>query len=261
MAKEIGIIKSDNDNNSEYDEFLNRNSWDFGRPLQEFIAKRILRITLRLAKLNWDSITIIEFGSGHGHLGKAAAQIGIRNYIGIEPNPALAAHSRSRLNNATILEYALPCIGNELKNNADLAISTHVIEHAKDGYEARTWIAAMKKCLKKDGFLAIYCPDIKDYGNSFWDIDWSHAFPTTLNNVTQICLDLGFQPISSLRIRGASTNPLVRLIAYGICFLIPARPIDYLSRKLVGRDLATGLKVALFYGNAYVLVQNSSSIQ
>ena len=261
MAEKNNIRKTNDGNGSKYDEFLNRNSWQFGRPLQEFIAKRIISITLKLTNLDLNSITLIEFGSGHGHLGKAADQIGIRNYIGIEPNSALAAYSRSKLNNANILEYALPFIGDELTGTADLAISTHVIEHAKDGYEARTWIEAMKRCLKKDGFLAIYCPDIKDYGNSFWDIDWSHAFPTTLNNVTQICLDLGLQPISSLRIRGATTNPLVRLFAYGICFLIPTRAIDYLSRKLVGRDLATGLKVALFYGNVYVVAKNTTKIR
>ena len=142
-----------------------------------------------------------------------------------------------------------------------MAISTHIIEHAKDGDEARTWIEAMKRCLKTDGLLAIYSPKFKIYGNFFWNIDWSHAFPALLNNVTQICLDLGLQLISSVRIRGATTNPLVRLFAHGISFLIPTIAIDYLSRKLAGRDVATGLKIVLFYGNVYVLAKKTSKIR
>lgn len=73
--------------------------------MQEFIATRIISITLKLTNINLNSMALIEFGSEHGHLGKAADQIGIKNYVGIEQNSDLGAYSRSRLNNANILKY------------------------------------------------------------------------------------------------------------------------------------------------------------
>ena len=105
MAEKNNIRKSNDGNGSKYDKFLSRNSWEFGRPLQEFIATRIISITLKLTNINLNSMALIEFGSEHGHLGKAADQIGIKNYIGIEQNSDLGAYSRSRLNNANILKY------------------------------------------------------------------------------------------------------------------------------------------------------------
>jgi len=202
-----------------------------------------------------ENIRVVDVGSGTGNIGLAARKLGFESYVGIEPNASIAAYAREHLPQVTILERRLPDLGDDLLSSCDLALAVHVIEHARDGYEARDWVEGMTRVVRPGGYVLVVSPDVRDYKTAFWDIDWSHSFPTTPNDATQIFEDLNLQVVTSTVIRAGSLNGTISSAAWMAGCLIPTRPINAISRGLVGRDLATGLKVQALWGATFVLGQ------
>jgi hypothetical protein len=98
-------------------------------------------------------------------------------------------------------------------------------------------------------------PDVRDFKMSFWDLDWSHAFPTTTNNLSQIMTDLGLTVICAKRFRLGTVRALLSSLGFVLSLLLPTRLLDAISRKFVGRDLATGFQTTALWGVAFVVAQ------
>ncbi len=134
-------------------------------------------------------------------------------------------------------------------------MSIHVIEHAPTYLDARSWIAEMVRVTKPGGYVLVAAPDIRDYGNYFYDSDWSHGYPTTPARITQIFYDLGVDLKFSGSMHLGSTSKIAAVLAHIINFIIPTRLIDQITSLIVKRPLATGLKIALVWGLSMVIVQ------
>jgi len=201
---------------------------------------------------------MLEVGCGMGNTGVAAQEMGFRGYTAVEPNPLLAEVARERVVPDQVIEARLPELVPELRGSSEVALAVHVIEHATSGYQAREWVAAMVDTVTTGGYVVVASPDVRDFKLSFWDIDWSHAFPTTTNNLSQIMTDLDLTVICAKRLRMGSVRAFPSTIGYLLSLLLPTRILDAISRRLMGRNLATGFQTTALWGVAFVVAQKQS---
>lgn len=241
-----------------YNEFSERNSWGPGQPLQRWFSRRVLKEFLRVTSVSAADTQLLEVGCGLGNTGVAAREMGFLGYTAVEPNPLLAQVARDRVAPDQVFEVRLPELTPELLSSADVALAVHVIEHASSGYEARQWLAALVGTVKEGGYILVVCPDVRDFKASFWDIDWSHCFPTTTTNLSQIVSDLGLELICARRLRLGTVRALPSSIAFGISLILPTRILDAISRKFFGRNLATGFKTTALWGAAFIVAQKQT---
>jgi SAM-dependent methyltransferase len=242
-----------------YNEFSGRNGWGPGQPLQRWFSRRVLKEFLRVTSTRAADTRVLEVGCGMGNTGVAAQELGFLDYTAVEPNPLLAQVARDRVAPAQVIEARLPELVPGLRNTSDLALAVHVIEHATSGYEGREWVAAMVDTVTEGGYVLVVSPDVRDFKASFWDLDWSHAFPTTTNNLSQIMTDLGLTVVCAKRFRLGTVRALLSSIGFVLSLLLPTRVLDAVSRKVVGRDLATGFKTTALWGVAFVVAQKQTT--
>lgn len=239
----------------QYDEYSKRKSWKLGIPLQHWVSRTIAKQILNFYPEGLSVLKIVEVGSGTGTLGVELRKLGLYHYFAIEPNIALAKQTLNANTDAKIYNTSLPSIPLELKNSLDAVICVHVIEHAENGYQARDWIAACAEMLKPSGKIFIISPDIGDYKTFFWEIDWSHCFPTSIENLSQIFEDLNLCILAKTRIRLGRTSLLPNLIAILINLLLPTKLLNVVGNALFNRPIGTGLKAAVFWGNTFVVAK------
>ena len=241
----------------EYSEYAKRKDWAPGNALQRWLATRILLNALKVQGSQPDTCKILDVGSGTGLLGQAAIQMGFKEYVAVEPNLDLANLTKMRTNGCHVHEARLPDLPESLDHQFDIVVAVHVIEHAKNGYEARNWIISLLKTLSPGGVLIIVSPHAPDYKMYFWDIDWSHGYPTSVNSLKQILLDLRADIRKNSIMRLGSTNFAVSSFGYILGVLIPTRLVNIIGRSIVGRELGTGMKSALLWGVTFVCASNT----
>jgi hypothetical protein len=61
----------------------------------------------------------------------------------------------------------------------------------------------MNRALKPEGVLALVVPDALSLGLEFWNLDYTHRYPTAERNVSQILLECGLRIEQIVRYRGA----------------------------------------------------------
>ena len=233
-----------------YDEYLNRAKWKPSEKLHHWVSSKIATEFDKHSNIQGKSI--LEIGTGTGRLAHALQNWGVL-YKGIEPNSKLANFSRSL--GYDVLEQELPNLSKNFQNEFDLVISLHVLEHAPTYLDARLWLEEMIRVTKPGGYIMVVAPDIRDYGNYFYDSDWSHGYPTTPARVTQIFNDLNVSVKSSSSMHLGSTSVMAALMSYFVSFMIPTKLVDFVTMLLVKRPLASGIKIALLWGLTIVVAQ------
>ena len=237
----------------QYDEFLTRQSWRPGDYLQLGLSNRTLHTILRHTKINHQQCQISEFGPGTGTFAVACESLGVTEYIGFEPNKNLAKNVQSRMTTGKIILASLPNIPANYDAYFDISVAIHVLEHSSGPYDARLWLVEAMRVTKKNGYIVIISPDIKSYGSYFWDIDWTHSFPTTTERICQIGNDIGLEIFARKTLRAGSTSVFVRSLAQVMSVLLPTRLINHIGQLLLGRQLGTGVQSALLWANTFVV--------
>lgn len=242
-----------------YDSYADKVNWDRSERLHEWNAQRILHLFAATAHLDPVESTLLEIGTGSGRVARAAVAAGWKHYEGVEPTQALRRLAISHQPGLTLHDAALPELPQTLLGGFDAVMAVHVLEHAPDAYAARSWLAAMAECLKPGspgvlgGALLIASPDLRDYKSTFWEVDWSHGWPTTPARVADLMRDVGLEPFLIRDMRLGSLSPWAYPVGKVASGLLPTRPLDAISRRAVGRPLATGLKIALLWGLTFVV--------
>jgi SAM-dependent methyltransferase len=242
----------------EYDEFLARNSWKYGDCLQKWISKRIIKELIRVGKITPNRTNVLEVGSGLGSLAAEIQKCEFLSYTAIEPNRRLAERTRRVFPGAEVYEVALPKVPIGLDDKFDVIICVHVIEHALNGYEAREWLKALNSLLNENGKIFIISPDIKDFKSYFWDIDWSHCFPTSKENLKQIFNDLGMKVMFSGNFKLGSVKSVANLIGTCINIVLPTRLLNSLGYAVANRPLGSGVKTALIWAATFVVAEKNA---
>lgn len=208
--------------------------------------------------------SLLEVGTGSGRMLPIVLNQDIQ-YVGIEPT---ASMRMATLQNARklgiddskfrLIDVRLPNVPKELADSFDYVYLSHVLEHASSPHEARIWLENLSKALKKDGYIFVISPNVRDYGWRFWDVDWSHGWPTTPNNISEILEDLNFKILATRSICGWSTSRFIHLLTRVLLLIYPEEFLDWFFKKSIRVDLlGSGFANAFLRRNCYVIAKKN----
>jgi hypothetical protein len=245
-----------------YDLHLKRISSRPGEKFQKYLHGKWLTKFLGSIKEHGVVEKILEVGPGGGRLAVEILTRGF-NYSCIEPTQSMLSLTKEKIDKAFLgspdVKYygeKLPKISNKLTSTQDAVVMIHVLEHADNPTVAFEWLSAIKTTLNSCGFLFIISPDYRDYGVDFFDCDWTHSYPTTLNNVVEIVEESGFEVIVAKAMRSWISNPIGKLPLMIIRRILPIRAINWIGSKTLNHDLlGTGLASSLFYRNLFIVAK------
>ena len=239
---------------STYDSHLDRIGNRPGESLQNWLVRKMIDRALESTKpLPLSTIRALEVGPG---VGRCAAELLSRDifYTAIEPTGRMRKNLLASFENNSKFEGVFPNLLPDVTGlplaGYDLIVAMHVLEHTTDQYNAREFLSACKELLKPGGTIFIVCPDYADYKSVFFDIDWSHGYPTTTERIRGLLEDIGMQDVTSHGTRLASNSILIKFACYILNTIIPYKILDQLFLRVLGdRLLATGFSVGFLKRN------------
>jgi ubiquinone/menaquinone biosynthesis C-methylase UbiE len=205
--------------------------------------QRKIATVLRQHLASGSPVELLEVGVGTGQMALQGQEFGWR-YTGIDRNQSMLTRLASL---GKMLRAEVPPFPETLPSaHYDLAYSSFVVEHLADGVEAFHFITGLKRLVKPGGLVAIIVPDCLSLKMEFWNLDYTHRFPTTERNLHQIFAEAGLPVVSFIRYRGpfltGLTYWLTRLVAffyhYRLCnFLFGRRPFFYSVFQYLNQDI------------------------
>ncbi len=160
--------------------------------LGSFVSSRFNnKISLIINNFISKNSNILEIGPGTGFLAKLLMESGFK-YSCIEPQPILAATLRNT--GVNVIEKVIPPLDLPI-NSLDAIIAVNVIEHLENNKQLQDLIQESFKILKSNGKIILIFPDIRYWKNDFYDGDYTHNLPLTLNNISQLLKDFNFNII------------------------------------------------------------------
>jgi hypothetical protein len=102
---------------------------------------------------------------------------------------------------------------------------SHVLEHSPSRLDARAMVDCVRRLLSDGGAVIVVSPDLLSWGDEFWNVDWSHGYPTTIRNLSQFLSDVGFSDIVARYHRNGSFS-FVQRVLMATLSLVPHRVID-----------------------------------
>jgi hypothetical protein len=159
--------------------------------------------------------SVLEIGPGHGYFAEHCREAGF-TYEFCDTSPAVLS-KMSELGFRGHLGL-IQDVSPNLKKY-DMIWMSHVLEHSPTWLAAREMVATCRELLSDQGFIVVVGPDALSWRREFWNVDWSHGYPTTLRNVIQILNDAGYKNISGYHLRNASNNFLVKFICQSLASL------------------------------------------
>jgi SAM-dependent methyltransferase len=179
-----------------YDFFAGRRTTTLGHFLGGVLTRRFLREIRRNCPGAKD---IVEIGTGHGGLAGVLRSEGY-GYVGYEPRERLATMAVEA--GFTMRNALVPPLL-EGDSSCDVILMSHVFEHMGSIGQAQEFLSEARRCLRPGGTLILLSPDLLDFGADFWNIDYTHAFPTTLHRVKQMLNDSELEPVRSTFVYGS----------------------------------------------------------
>ena len=184
---------------------------------------------------------MLEIGPGQGTLAALAIQAGWE-YSAVEPSPLLA--DRLRAEGLNVVQAWTPPVPAEDASCAVL-YADQVLEHMSGIDAARAFVAEALRALTPGGILFVVVPDYLKERGFFWDIDYTHNFPTTERRVRQLLYDGGFEIERVVRTIGTASGPARDALA-AAALLVNIPGLDALSRYTRTEDLLFKIRKNLF---------------
>jgi hypothetical protein len=143
----------------------------------------------------------------------------------------------------------------------DVVWISHVLEHCATWVEAREMLIEATGRLKTGGILSIVSPDILSSKAEFWASDFSHGYPTSIRNVSQLMSDVGLDVIQSTYHRNGRFGLFGRALP-ALITMVPHRLIDYLvtpKRRTRGEGFFYSWKSIFGWRQILVIGQKKTS--
>lgn len=185
---------------SFYDFFIDNKHSSFFQKLLLRFNGNIVSYILDLNK-NKKSISVLEVGPGKGYFFAACKKYKNKiEYTAIDRNEKI-------LNILGIKNKYLAEMPNFPKINKkyDVIYISYVAEHLKNGREVYEMVENCKNNLKNDGRLILFTPDVMKQKMEFWNIDYTHIYPTTKRNLTMILNEAGLKKVDIYDVNGLLT--------------------------------------------------------
>jgi SAM-dependent methyltransferase len=158
----------------------------------------VATVAAEVLRNSQDENNVLEIGPGEGRT--AERLISSRKYHAYEASPVLASGLRDR--GIEVNESFAPPFS-EKSASQHVVFATHVLEHMADHSQARLFFTEAARVLIPGGSFIIVSPDFNDMGKLFFDVDYSHAFATTPNRLTQLAKDAGLDVVTKKFLYGA----------------------------------------------------------
>jgi SAM-dependent methyltransferase len=191
---------------------------------------------------------IVEVGPGLGYFAEHAVARGFR-YAAIEMNSANAERLRARGIEVTCAAVPPFPDGPAI----DVLWLQHVLEHARDFVEAREMLEAGLRRLAPGGHVVVIAPDVLSWGPYFYEVDWSHGYPTTLGRVEQLLREVGLEVVFARHHAAGNIHAPIVALTSSLSQLVPFTPLDLVARKLTGRRLFFSLVSMFGWRQIYVV--------
>ena len=199
--------------------------------------------------------SVLEIGPGHGYFAEHCREAGF-TYEFCDTSPAVL----SKMNelgfqgHLGLIQDVAPNIG-----KYDMIWMSHVLEHSPTWLAAREMVSTCRELLSDEGFMVVVGPDALSWRREFWNVDWSHGYPTTIRNVSQMYNDVGLKNTVALHHRNGSDNSLVKFI-FAFLSLSPHRFIDAIltpKRAKIGDGLTYSWKAVFGWRQILVVGQKN----
>jgi SAM-dependent methyltransferase len=184
---------------------------------------------------------MLEIGPGQGTLAALAVEAGW-HYSAVEPSAILAEQLRAR--GLDVIEAFTPPIP-AADASVDVIYADQVLEHMSGIDAARALTAEARRALAPGGVFFVVVPDYLKERGFFWDIDYTHNFPTTERRVRQLLYDGGFEVERMVRSIGVATG-LMRDGMAALALLANIPGLDALSRYTGTEELLFKVRKNLF---------------
>lgn len=204
---------------------------------------------------------ILEIGPGKGYFFDAIQNLSLKNgYFAMDRNSLVLDNLESvpKQNKIKSDVNDFPKISVKF----DLIYSAYLIEHLNNGHEIFKFVQNCKEILEDNGKLILLAPDSMRAKTEFWNIDYTHIFPTTPRNIYMALNDAGYQNIRVYPINGLLTvpgfrNPLIYLFIKFLFYFYNYK----IYNRLLGWLFSTPLySIDNFFYRAYSLVQQENMI-
>lgn len=208
-------------NNEMYGVFLDSSHTSFQERLTIGFNKNILKYILQNRKKTQKSVRVLEIGVGKGYFAKAcheyAEEFSISLiYDAFDRNEAMLRNVKNINKKTDTYVGELPKIS-ITKKKYDIVYCAFVVEHLNSGVEVYDLITNVKKLLAPGGMIVFLTPDSMSQKFEFFNIDYTHHYPTTSRNVMMAFNDAGINNVIVQRINGLCTyryfdNPVLRIL-------------------------------------------------
>jgi len=206
-----------------YDIFLeNSHTARQEKILLNFNYRIVERLVKNLNHSSKNNIEILEIGVGKGYFAKACNTYSERNDKKI--NFSALDRNKAMLDNIKKYNKAIKTYQGELqnltikpKNKFDIVYCAFVVEHLSSGQEIYELINNIKKILNDGGLIVFFTPNALSQKFEFYNIDYTHQYPTTARNVAMAFYDCGINDVTCLKVNGLCTyknfdNPFLRIL-------------------------------------------------
>lgn len=190
-------------------------------PVGEWMVRNARRRQLDLIRpfLCGSDSALLEIGPGFGQLTELFLEVGYHNYTVVEPNDLLRKRLEER--GVRTKDYTIPLL-QEYDNSYDAIIMFHVLEHLGGVAEAGAFVSEAARVLLPGGLLCILSPDYLHLRQDFFNVDYTHAYVTTVRRVAQLFHDGGFDVLKctyfSGMFAGVPATLVSNLVRLGLCF-------------------------------------------
>lgn len=182
-----------------YDIFYENQQPGFASELLVNNANRLLKWLYKKYEFDKkEQVNILEIGPGKGYFHAAVKRGKFGDYYAMDRNYKML--EALGIEKERCIEATLPAIPIEKK--FDIIFLGYVIEHLDNGIQLYASLENLKQHLSAEGVIVLQFPDCMKLGMEFYNIDYTHTFPTTKRNVNQAVLDCGMYVDKSVDISG-----------------------------------------------------------
>ncbi len=191
---------------SIYDIYLKNEHPEFIKKIMVRFSKNLIYDFLESFSENKQKIKLLEIGPGKGYFFDACKEINFESgnrkiqYFALDRNKSILDNLGLQKN--FLFESELPEIGVLAEHSFDIVYCAFVIEHLKNGEEIYNFVHDILRHVNKDGLLVFHAPNSMRLKMEFWNIDYTHNFPTTKRNLIMIFNDNGINDVEIIDIHG-----------------------------------------------------------